>query len=289
MAVITDKDAEIARLNREIEEEERLLDEMHQNQMDEDARKASEIVNMEAELKYLEEKSRLVLESLHAQQDHEITERKQRHEQELGELREELARVSKENFPARLNGDLQSDRRGLADSPELCAARKRARTSAEQVTLLEARLHEFATEQQNRQSYGHRTERKRAKRIQEADSLTRHEERVDLELEMQELKDIFQKEFDALNKKLEEQLEKNRQLEAQIAAVKEQINEMNRRLRRVKETKAKSSHLAKSHVESFFVDHSAIDTEIIRLRDENEDLLGILKKLDHLVYDANAK
>jgi hypothetical protein len=243
------------------------------------------------------------LESLQVRQNEEVAELNRRYDQEISDLRSDLDEDSRNQaaiqsaagqasgFAHEFGGDL------IMDTPELLAAKDRAWSAGREVEVLEAELRRITREQQARaveqaKLLRDANDRRCAEERDERSRLRREKER-DFELEVSDLKDELKKDLDGLKDRLRRQEEKNRKLEIAMAESRDQIAEGKQRSKRARELakenerEVRSARVSKSNRKSFFGEFSPVDTEIIRLRDENEELHRILRNLDHLVYDAN--
>ena len=89
-AVISEKDAEIARLNREINEAEKLFEKGLQANVDEEAELRNEIARLELELKTMDLRADREIQALREQQADEIRATMAKHQREMETLQREI-------------------------------------------------------------------------------------------------------------------------------------------------------------------------------------------------------
>jgi chromosome segregation ATPase len=268
-SIIAAKDAEIARLNREIDEAERLLDEGYQNQAEDEDYLKEEIARLEQELDHISLVSQTELQSIRDKHEREIEEVSSEHSREVSKLQKRVERASRnqaelqraEEHARQLRGPSESN--GSAEDSSIVAARARNEELQEEVRRLEGELRLIATEQQEQIAA-----QARAVERGVADSdVSGGRDQPKKEVRQAKAKLAKAKERNAqLDKKLTEVMAQNAQKQAEIATLKER---------------------AKGKPRPVLTDLTVVDAEIIRLADENEDLKVILQGLDKIAYDAN--
>jgi chromosome segregation ATPase len=259
-SIIANKDAEIARLNREIDETERMLDEEYQTEVDGEASLKDEIAMLEQELNHISVSSQAELQALRARHEHEIEEVKSGHAREVGKLQKDLQRAQTESGQRR-----PSD---FAEDAEGAAARARGEQLQAEVRRLEAELRQITTEQQQQIAA-------QARAVEDVHAKVAHES----ELSGQRLE--FKEEIREAKAKLKKAKERNAQLDKTLADL------MAQNAQKQAEITALKSRTKRKPARPIIGELTVVDAEIIRLADENEDLKVILQGLDRIAYDSH--
>jgi chromosome segregation ATPase len=251
-SVIAAKDAEIARLNREINEAEQQLDEGLQLGADNECRINDEIAQLEQELERITQRCQAQLDVLREQHDREISDVNARNAREIAKLRAQIDRAQVDQDGLAQMANRAHDLRHNDAEHQLDSAKTRLKEVRAEVARLEAELQKATNEQQQRIGDA-RTE----------------------QAAVAELREEMRRQAEQASDRLRRAKEKNTDLDKQLAEVRAQ-KEQN--LRKSKPAKGKKSLLS---------DTSRIDAEVIRLTNENEELREILRELDKLAYDVN--
>jgi hypothetical protein len=309
-SIIAAKDAEIARLNLEIDEAQRLLDEGHQSGIDNKYQINDEIAQMEHELERITARGQDQLELLRQQYERELSDVNARNAREIVKLRATIERAQRDQEDltrmANRARDLragprdqhgrhdQSDDRhhsddDLAQPDDARHDRDDDRHEEEDVLPeLDSKLDSAKTHLKELRADVARLEAELRKvTTDEQQKIAEHaraaEEMRTSKAEqaaVAELKEELRRETDEANDRLRKAKEKNHHLDRQLAAVRAQ-NAQKQTEQSTRKQKAKKGKKPSLN------DVSTLDAQILRLTDENEDLRAILRELDKLAYDAN--
>lgn len=308
-AILAEKDAEIQRLNREIDEAERLLNEGYKQGTDEDAQVRADIAKLENELNHFEVRAQAQLQALKETHDEEIRDLKKKHAREMEDLDKQMARATKyvppkpkfepepteePEEPTEIFDNESSDELTLEN------AKKRLKESEKAVERLEAELRRVTNQQQQQISEQARQirelrEKKRQERVDEQrkkNDFLKKQKEAEYEAQLKDLKAELKSEEDAMEQKLRQLIERNSVLDSELAAVLADNDEKSEQLTRIKAGKSNRKASPRRTLPqecSAMTEFSVVEAEIIRLRDENEELKQILKKLDKLAYCAHPK
>jgi chromosome segregation ATPase len=211
-SVITAKDAEIARLNREIDEAERQLDEGRQSGADSECRINDEIAQLEQELERITQRCQAQLDILREQHDREISDVNARNAREIAKLRAEIDRTQVDQdglaqMANRARDLLHEDAEDQLDSAKTHLKQVRA-----DVARLEAELQKATNDQ--RQRIGNATAKQAA---------------------VAELREEMRRQAEQASDRLRRAKEKNADLDRQLAEVRAQKEQS---LRKPKPAKA---------------------------------------------------
>ena len=294
-AILAEKDAEIARLNRELDEVERMFDSGLQAGVDEDAEMKAEVARLEVALKNMEFRADTEIQSLKEQQADEVRELEAKHKKELDKLYKELDRVSESQSGLRrqqVKAATMSERVGRdeREKKELQEARQRAVESQHEVERLEAELKQMKNEQQKQILEQARFVKEREERRKAEVDKKRSVRQAHTREQVAALKAELKKESDAMKEKLQRVIERNQVLDCQLAAAladneeKPSTSRSKKSSSRTKRTKSPRKKTKRRTHDSTFAEFSVVEAEIVRLRDENEELRQIIKRLDKLAY-----
>ena len=289
--------AEIARLENELETLDRRADlEIHMLKE-----------KQNAEIKDLKAKHDKEMESLY----HELT-RTIDDQDNLRRQQDRAARLKASFLDEADDHSLNARELGISrqSSTELHlqSARERARETEKEVERLEAELRRVTKQQQKQIAEQARMvkeneERQRTERLERQkrkNEYAMRQKQNEYDQQVKDLKAELKKESDEMKAKLRKLMERNDDLDNQLAAALAENDEKEKQLSTVMRKKKRtasgpatiagkrrlvsSQKSARGKQDSMFAEFSVIEAEIIRLRDENEELRGILKKLDKLAY-----
>ena len=191
------------------------------------------------------------------------------------------------------------------------SAKQRARDTAKEVEKLEAELRRATLFRQQQiaeqaQKMREEEERQRNERRERQKVLAETElahKKAEYDQHLNDLREELQRESDAMKAKIQKLADRNDQLDKDLAETLVENEEMEYQLERVRQAKHNSTlkytstgassiqkqespKLSKKQIRkaSMFPEFSVLDTEILRLRDENDELRRIIKRLDKLAY-----
>ena len=191
------------------------------------------------------------------------------------------------------------------------SAKQRARDTAKEVAKLEAELRRATLLRQQQiaeqaQKMREEEERQRNERRERQKVLAETElahKKAEYDQHLNDLREELQRESDAMKAKIQKLADRNDQLDKDLAETLVENEEMEYQLERVRQAKHNSTlkytstgassiqkqespKLSKKQIRkaSMFPEFSVLDTEILRLRDENDELRRIIKRLDKLAY-----
>ena len=191
------------------------------------------------------------------------------------------------------------------------SAKQKARDTAKEVEKLEAELRRATLFRQQQiaeqaQKMREEEERQRNERRERQKVLAETElahKKAEYDQHLNDLREELQRESDALKAKIQKLADRNDELDRDIAETLVENDEKEYQLERVRQAKHNSTltytstgtssiqkkespKLSKKQIRkaSMFPEFSILDTEILRLRDENDELRRIIKRLDKLAY-----
>lgn len=307
-ALIGEKDAEIERLNREIDEAERILEagRFAGEQADEDMN--GDIARVENELLQFNFRSQAELQAMQENHDAEIADLQAKHEKEIERLKKELkwTRENQDDIQkcdsraSQLRTDAKSESSFGNGKPtevrEVVVARSRLQEAEKEVEALEAELRRVTTQQQhqiaeqarNAKENAERRQRERVEKKQHKEELMARRKQDEYKEQIEELKQEMRNEKQAAEEKLRKLIERNSDLDREFAAALADNEEKTEMLTRVR-TRSRPRTAKRADNSSFFAHFSVVEADIIRLRDENAELRHILKGLDKLAYPTQRR
>ena len=330
-AIIREKDAEIARLNKEIDEAEQSFENGLQANVDENAELAGEIARLEIQLKLMDAREARELNEIRNQQNAEIEAIREKHQKELEVFHQEIPEknevdpVSRRNpssttssLPETLISSSEAETTDVIPSTEsstelhINSQKQKAKETEKEVQRLEAELRrvtlfrqqQIAEQAQKLREKEEQQRKERRERQKKTIETQLGQKKSEYEENLAELRENLKKEADEMREKLERMVERSDQLDSQIAETLAENDEREVQLDRVRQAKHNStlsytgtdspSALKKKgsprvirkkiREAAMFPEFSVLETEILRLRDENDELRRIIKRLDKLAY-----
>ena len=296
-AIIAEKDAEIERLNRELDRVEKMVDSGLQAGVDEDMELKSKLAKTEIAIKNMDFRAETEIQTLKEQYAEEIKELEAKHKKEMTRLYKELDRATKNQSGLRKQQDKAAKMRASVTKDEITEkqlqdAREQAKQGDNEVARLESELKKLKQKQQKQIVDQARMVKEREERRKAQEAEKRKARKASNKQEVEALNSELKKEENALEEKIQRLIERNNQLDKDLAAALAENAQKTTSKKsfsattssRTKRAKSARRKTPKSRQVSSLTEFSVVEAEIIRLRDENEELRQIVKRLDKLAY-----
>lgn len=309
--IIEEKDAEIARLNREIEKAEDYLDQHGHDHIQEASQIKEQIERLSLQLQHIQLKTREEIEELRKQQEKEIHELEAKHQREIDNIHRDAtedqgSRNSYEDNQSYSSPRHRSTNKSYVETyeskvnkdPRIKSAKAEAEELASHVQELEAELAQLSKQQQENTRKAKEEKKSRivqARAMKAQQSVKEKEE--EYKVQFDDIKQKYEQEIADLENKLQDAIAQNDDLDKKLAKILASNQESSEQLKRVK-NQSRSSSISKEPESprrkgksklQVPKDFSFIEAEIIRIQNENEDLQKELKRLDKLAYGAHVK
>lgn len=248
--ILAQKDAEIQRLNREIDEAEQFLNEHAQDFMNSEANMKNEIQSLEQQLIDIKIRSEQDMQFLKEKQQREINMLTEKHNQEVQKLKKQIKKASidendissKQTYISEMAkkplfsknslsdfkkqpsyDDENDDSNSLYTDPHLLKDEKRAKELQREVDDLESELGRLVNEQKQKEIQIQKEKEEAKKKKIQARTVARQkllqEKENELKSQIKEIKDQYKTEIDQLQNELKNTVEQNSKLDNELAKI----------------------------------------------------------------------